>query len=101
MAKHMFVFQCPCCHKDIEFDTRSRTARAVNLEDIQKAQGGKNLDRLVADQKHEGERLADTFGQAADAVKGDTERLDSLFSDALDQAKKEPNKKPPNPFDLE
>ncbi len=98
MAKNVFVFKCPCCGKDIEVDTRSGTIRALKFED---SAHGKSLDKLVVDQKHESDRLEGMLDKASGSLTGDKKRLDDLFGDALEQAKKDKDKKPRNPFDLE
>ena len=99
MLKDLFQFKCPCCGRLIELDTRTGMARAVRTEDIQ---GGKDLDTMVQETKHEAARLDAFFHKAKDQQKRQGERLDKLFGDAVEDAKKDPDKsKPKTPFDLE
>ena len=98
MARHIFQFHCPCCGKRVELNVRNGKARAVKFEESAK---GKDLDRLLEDQKHEGERLGSLFDEAKDDHSRTGDRLDDLFNKAAEEAKKDPDGPPPNPFDLE
>ena len=97
MLKDLFQFKCPCCGKLVEIDTRSGIARAVKVEDQ-----GKDLDSMLNESKREAERLDAFFHQAKTQQKKQGENLEKLFGDAIEDAKKDPDKKKPrNPFDLE
>jgi len=98
MPKHVFEFDCPCCGKPIEVNVRSGKARAVDFTESKK---GKDLDGLVADAKGEGDRLTGLFDEARTDHARQQDRLDAMFSDAAEKAKKDKHKRPPNPFDLE
>jgi hypothetical protein len=98
MPKHVFPFVCPCCGKELELDTRSGHVRAAKVED---ARGGKGLDDLLADQKAEGKRLHGAFSSAADEQRRQKDTLEDLFSDAKERAKKDKDRRPLNPFDLD
>lgn len=98
MAQTIFQFSCPCCSKWLEVDTRSGKARAVRPDE---AKGGRNLDQLLDAHKQEGQRLDQLFHSA----KGDQEKqrqaLDQKLARAKDEARKDPDQKPRNPFDLD
>ncbi len=97
MARHLFRFRCPCCDKQIELDTRSGKARPLKAEDTKPDE---DMDKLVAQQKHEGERLTDVFQQAASDQAKHKQKLEDAFSQAFEEAKDD-KEKPPNPFDLD
>ncbi len=98
--REVFRFDCPCCGKAIEINTRNGKARAVKFEESKK---GKSFDGLVQDAKHDTARLGDLFEEAQDLYSGDEERLGNLFEDAKKKAAKDKDKdkKPRGPFDLE
>ena len=98
MAKHIFQFPCPCCGKRVELNVRNGKARAVSIEESKKV---KELESLVDDQRHEGKRLGSVFDEAQVDQSRQAERLDELFSQASEEAKKDKDKKPFNPFDME
>lgn len=99
MLKDLFQFKCPCCGRQIEIDTRSGLARAVRVEDMQ---GGKDLDAMAEEGKREAARLDAFFHKAKDQQKRQGEHLEKLFGDAIEDVKKDPDKKKPrNPFDME
>lgn len=100
MRKDLFEFACPCCRKRIELDVRTGEARAVKPSD---ALGGKDLDALIGEHKHESERLDHVFGDAARKHKRQQERLADLFEKAKEEVDEagEAGKKPTNPFDLD
>jgi hypothetical protein len=99
MLKDLFEFSCPCCGKRIELDLRTGRSRAVKPEE---KKGGKDLDSLLADQKHEGQRLGTVFDKASDQQRTDKQRLQDLFESAKEDTKKEKDApRPRNPFEME
>lgn len=98
MAKSLFRFPCPCCDKMIEVDTRSGKARAVQAAE---RSGGQDLDDLFAAQQNEAERLDDLFSSARETEERQGDELERKLRRAKDEAKKSPDEKPRNPFDLD
>ncbi len=98
MARHLFRFRCPCCDKRVELDTRSGKARAVKVDESKAA---RDIDKLVSEQKHEGERLTSIFDQAASDQNKQRKQLDQMFGEALEEATEDEDEKPPNPFGRE
>lgn len=98
MAESLFTFSCPCCGKQIEVDTRSGKARAVRP---QEAKGGQSLDDLLTAQKKDQQRLADLFASAKDQHAKQKDALDAKLQRAKEEAKKDKDERPRNPFDLE
>jgi hypothetical protein len=98
MHKDVFQFPCPCCGKQVEVDTRSGRARAV---DPTQAKGGQDLDALLRKQRRDSERLARAF----DAAKDDHRQLDQHLEQELRKAKEDAKNKPDErlrrPFDLD
>ena len=101
MAQDTRRFRCPCCHKQLEFETSSGEVREVDKSSEATKRSQKEIDSLVDQQKHEAERLGDAFGRATDDALTQADKFDDLFKDALDAAKKDKDKKPRRPFDLE
>lgn len=97
MARYLFRFRCPCCNKHVELDTRSGKVRPLKTED---AKPDVDMDKLVAKQKDEGDRLTDVFQQAASDQARHKQSLDDAFNQAFEDAKDD-KEKPPNPFDLD
>ena len=98
MARHLFRFRCPCCDKRVELDTRSGKARAMKVDESKAA---RDIDKLVSEQKHEGERLTSIFDQAATDQSKQKEQLDRLLGEAMKEAKEDKDEKAPNPFGRE
>ena len=98
MAKSVFTFPCPCCDKMVEVDTRSGKARAVRADE---RKGGQDLDDLFEAQKNESQRLDDLFSSAKDTEGRQEDELQKKLERAKDEAKKSPDEKPRNPFDLD
>ena len=96
MARHLFRFRCPCCDKLVELDTRSGKAHALKAD----AKPAADMDKLLGQQKHEGERLTDVFQDAREDHAKHKSKLDDAFSQAFEETKDD-KEKPPNPFDLE
>ena len=94
MAETVFTFPCPCCNKMIEVDVRSGRARAVRP---QEAKGGRDLDALLADHRRDADRLGDLFASA----KENEARVGDQLEEKLRRAKKDPDDKPRNIFDLD
>lgn len=94
MPKEVFEFNCPCCGKRVEVNTRNGKARAVDFEE---AKDGKSLDDLLSDHKHEGKRLGSEFETARGDLANQEERLEDMFADAKEAAKKDKGK-PRHPF---
>jgi hypothetical protein len=98
MPENIFVFDCPCCSKRIEFDVRSRKARAVKVTEAKVKQ---DFDALLSDQSLERKRLDGAFGQALDAQRKEKDTLDDMFRTAKEKAKEDGDDKPFRPFDLD
>lgn len=98
MVKSVFTFPCPCCDKMVEVDTRSGKARPVQANE---RRGGQDLDDLFAAQKQESRRLDDLFSTAKDTEERQEDELEQKLRRAKDEAKKAPDEKPRNPFDLD
>lgn len=98
MAETVFTFSCPCCNKRIEIDTRSGKARAARP---QEAKGGRDLDALLADQRRDADRLGDLFASAKDLEKNRDDLLEQQLRRAKEEARKHPEERPRNPFDLD
>lgn len=97
MVKNVHRFACPCCKKTLEFDARTAKVRPVPTG----ADTPGGLDDLLASHKHESERLGDVFERAAKDQAGQSRRYDDLLSDAIEDARKNKDEAPRNPFDLE
>ena len=95
MPREVFEFSCPCCGKRVELNVRNGKVRAVNIEESKR---GKSFDDMVADQKHEGDRLGSAFDEARADQASAKETLDDMFSEAKDADDKDGKKKPPHPF---
>lgn len=98
MAKTVFTFPCPCCNKMVEVDTRTGKARAVRADE---QKGGQSLDDLFDAHKNESERLDDLFSSAKDTENRQEDELEKKLKRAKDEARKDPDEKPRNPFDLD
>ena len=98
MAETVFTFHCPCCNKLVEVDVRSGKARAARPED---AKGGRDLDQLLKDHGRDGKRLGDLFSSAKESEQKRGERLDEQLRRAKEEAKKDKDERPRNPFDLD
>lgn len=101
MAQDTRRFHCPCCHKQLEFETSTGEVREVDKRKDAQKRSEKEMDSMVEQQKHEVERLGDAFARATDDARNQAGGFDDLFKDALDAAKKDKDKKPRNPFDSE
>lgn len=97
MARHLFRFRCPCCDKNVELDTRSGKARPLKADEGRPAP---DVDKLLDQQKHEGERLTDVFQQATEDQAKHKHQLDDAFTRAFEDSKDD-KEKPSNPFDLD
>lgn len=98
MAETRFTFACPCCNKLIEVDTRSGKARAARPEE---AKGGRGLDDLLQAQKKDQQRLGDLFSSAKDHEARAAEQLEQKLLRAKEEARKDKDTRPRNPFDLD
>lgn len=98
MPKDVYSFPCPCCGKSIEINIRSGKARAVRPQD---QKGGQDLDQLLASQKREHQRLHDMFDEARRSQADSAAKLDDALQRAKDQARQDPDEKPPSIFDLD
>ena len=96
MAKHLFIFSCPCCDKEIELDTRSGKSRAM----VPGEGKGQDFDILVKQQDQASQRLKSIFDQAQEDNDSQSDRFDQLLSDATEKSKNDTSR-PRNPFDLE
>ena len=98
MAETVFTFDCPCCNKRIEIDTRSGKARAVRPTE---AKGGQDLDQLLRSQQQHRQKLDDMFRQAKDSESMRSESLQKQLERAKDEARRDKDERPRNPFDLD
>ncbi|MBL8748411.1 MAG: hypothetical protein JNK78_04575 [Planctomycetes bacterium] len=98
MADTVFTFPCPCCNKLIEVDVRSGKARAARPEE---AKGGRDLDQMLKDHGRDRQRLGDLFSSAQDLEQKRGERLEEQLRRAKEEAKKDKDSRPRNPFDME
>ena len=98
MADTVFTFPCPCCNKLIEVDVRSGRSRAARPEE---AKGGQDLDTMLRSQQQDRQRLGDLFSSAKDAEARRSDQLEAKLRRAKEEAKKDGDDKPRNPFDLE
>lgn len=97
MPKHLHMFRCPCCHKQLELDTRSGKARAV---DPKEKHGGQDLDDLLAEQDKQAAKLDDVFQQGLKEQKRRSDNLDDLFKQASEDAQDDEGPLQ-RPFDLD
>ncbi|MCA8943894.1 MAG: hypothetical protein KDB80_15125 [Planctomycetes bacterium] len=97
MPKNVFRFSCPCCGKEVEVDTRSGKARAVDPNEKK----GKDFETLVTEQHQASERFDSMFDSARRDQERQKNQLERLFEDAAEKAKHDEDKRPSNPFDLE
>lgn len=97
MVKDLHRFRCPCCRENLEFDARSKKVRALKVDITEE----KKLDQLMEQQRDEGSRLGDAFSDAAQAQGTQANKFDDMFSKAFEEAKKDKDKKPRSPFDLD
>lgn len=98
MAKNVHKVRCPCCRELLRIDT---SGGKIVVEAGESKAPDSGLDDLLDAQKSEKGRLGDAFDQAARAQDTQTGEFDDMFSSALDEAKKDKDKKPRNPFDLD
>jgi endogenous inhibitor of DNA gyrase (YacG/DUF329 family) len=98
MPKDVFQFPCPCCGKSIEVNVRSGKARAVRPTE---AKGGQDIDKLLDAQKQEQRRLHSMFDDARSQQSREADRLDDMLRRAKEEARQDPDAKPPSPFDLD
>lgn len=99
MPKDLYQLDCPCCGKRIEINTRSGRARAMRPEE---RLGGGDLDTLLDKHKREAERLDDMFRDANETAKRARTEQQKLFDRAREQIDQEdPKGPPPNPFAME
>ena len=98
MAETVFTFDCPCCNKRIEIDTRSGKARAVRPSE---AKGGQDLDQLLRSQRKHQQKLDDMFRHAKDSEAQRSDALQKQLERAKDEARKDKDERPRNPFDLD
>jgi len=82
----------------IEVDTRTGKARAVRATE---ADGGRDLDSLLAAQQHESERLDSLFGSAKESVSSQSDQLEQQLRRAKEEAKRDKDDKPPSIWDLD
>lgn len=99
MPKDLYQFDCPCCGKRVEVNTRSGRARAVRPEE---RAGGGDLDALLDKHKRESDRLDDMFRDASEGARRAGKEQHERFDRAREQVEKEePQDKPPHPFQKE
>lgn len=98
MADTVFTFPCPCCNKLIEVDVRSGKARAARPDE---AKGGRDLDQMLKEHGRDRQRLGDLFSSAQDLEQKRGERLEEQLRRAKEEAKKDKDSRPRNPFDME
>lgn len=98
MPKDLYQFPCPCCGKQIEIDTRSGKARAMNPGE---AKGGQDLDGLLQKHQRESSRLGELFDQAKQGHGKQKKELEDRLQRAVEDAKKNKDEKLNRPFDLD
>ncbi len=98
MADTVFTFPCPCCNKLIEVDVRSGKARAARPDE---AKGGRDLEQMLKEHGRDQKRLGDLFSSAQDLEQKRGERLEEQLRRAKEEAKKDKDSRPRNPFDME
>lgn len=98
--REVFRFDCPCCGKEVEVNTRSGRAKAVNFAESKQ---GQSFDGLVRDAQSDDKRLGDLFEDAKGLHSDNEERLMGLFEKAKQKTAKDKDRdqKPPGPFDLD
>ncbi len=96
--KDAFRFDCPCCGKSIEVNTRSGKARAVKIEE---SKAGKSFEGMVEDAKGDSQRLNKLLDEAQQLHGSDSDRLEDLFKQAQKKAAEDKDEKPRTPFDLD
>ena len=101
MAQDTDRFRCPCCHKQLELDRATGRVREVAAEAEAPKRAGEDMDALIAKQTDESERIGDAFARATKDALHQADKFDELFDSALEQAKKDKDKKSRNPFDLD
>ena len=72
-------FRCPCCHKQLEFETSTGEVREVDTRKEAPKRSKKELDSLVERQRRENERLEDVFSQAADDARKQVDRFEGKY----------------------
>ena len=97
MVKDLHRFRCPSCRESLEFDARSKKARALKVDTSDE----NKLDELMGQQQNEDQRLGDAFSDAAKAQSGQADKFDDMLSQAMEDAKDDEDLKPRNPFDLD
>lgn len=98
MAKNVHKVRCPCCRELIRIDT---SGGRIVVEAEEPTAPTAELTDLVDAQKGEKSRLGDAFDQAARAQDRQAGEFDDMFSSAVEEAKKDKDKKPHSPFDLD
>lgn len=82
----------------VEVNTRSGKARAVQADE---QKGGQSLDDLLDAQKGQSDRLGDMFLSAKDSESKRESQFEKQLRRAKEEAKKDPDDKPRNIFDLD
>jgi hypothetical protein len=101
MAEDTVRFRCPCCHKQLEFDRETGKAREIDAKAEAPTLPAGEMQSLIEKQAKDGERLGDAFSRATQDTLHQADKFDALFDSALEDAKKDKDKKPTNPFDMD
>jgi len=96
-----FAIPCPCCGVILIVDRRTGAILEQRTPPKAGGTGNKLTDALIAE-KSRGDVLSQKVAAAQAKEKTRSERLGSLFSDAVDRAKADDkDKKPLRPMDLD
>lgn len=101
MAKDPHRFRCPCCHEQLEFDEETGIARELDARAAAPKRAESAMTELIEAQTKDAERRSDAFSRATEDTLRHADGFDALFDSALEDAKKDEDKKPRNPFDMD
>jgi hypothetical protein len=88
---------CPCCQTKLLADA----ATGVVLREDRKKKPTKSFEKMLEEDRARREASDDLFGKALASEGHQKDLLQRKFEKALEKAAAEPDKKPPNPFDLD
>lgn len=88
---------CPCCQTRLLADA----ATGVVLREDRKKAPTRSFEKMLEEDRARRESSDDLFGKALASERNQKDLLQRKFEKALEKASEEPDKKPPNPFDLD
>jgi hypothetical protein len=88
---------CPCCGSQLKVDPETRSVIWVE----EKKAPARNLDDLVTRVHSNRSVLDEKFARSVQQNRNQRDILDKKFEEARKRAAKNPNERPPNPFDNE